>query len=196
MPAPNTVFIVEDEALIAMELADRLARLGYKVAGRATRGDQAIEALATSSPDLILMDIRLAGNLSGIETAARLRETQDTPVVFLTAYSDADTLRKAGQTQPFGFLVKPIDERELHATLQMALYKSAAEKQLREANRQLQEALDSVKRLKGLIPICMSCKKIRDPKDYWHQLEEYITEHTDATFSHGLCPHCFEEQMK
>lgn len=193
---PTTILIVEDEALIAMELHDRLTRLGYKVTGTAARGERALEQLAGNVPDVVLMDINLAGQLNGIETAARLRETHDLPVVFLTAYSDDELLQKAGETQPSGFLVKPFEERELHATIQVALYKHAAEKRLRETNRQLQEALANVKRLQGLVPICMCCKKIRDPRDYWHDLETYLSEHTEAKFSHGYCPQCFEVQMQ
>jgi PAS domain S-box-containing protein len=137
---PRTrVFIVEDEALIAMEVQDRLGALGYAVCGLASRGEQALDAIAERVPDIVLMDVRLAGTLSGIETAERLRERLDVPVIFLSAYSDADLLRRAGEVLPFGYLVKPFEERELHATIQMAIYKHRMERALREAYARLDE---------------------------------------------------------
>ena len=138
-PSAIRVLIVEDEALIAMEIADRLGSLGYTVCGSTSRGEQALEEIQVTRPDLVLMDVRLAGKLSGIETAARLREIRDLPVIFLSAYSDAELLRRAGEVQPFGYLVKPFEERELHATIQMAIYKHRMEHALREANARLDE---------------------------------------------------------
>jgi PAS domain S-box-containing protein len=139
VPSPASVFIVEDEALIAMELKDRLTSLGYTVAGSASRGEEALVRIATDRPDLVLMDIHLAGALDGIQTAGRLREWTELPVIFLSAYSDADLLGQAGKVEPFGYLVKPFEERELHATIQMALYKHRMEQALRDANTQLDE---------------------------------------------------------
>lgn len=139
VPSPASVFIVEDEALIAMELKDRLTSLGYTVAGSASRGEEALVRITDDRPDLVLMDIHLAGALDGIQTAGRLRERSDLPVIFLSAYSDADLLGQAGKVEPFGYLVKPFEERELHATIQMALYKHRMEQALRDANTQLDE---------------------------------------------------------
>ncbi len=138
--APQTkVFIVEDEALIAMEVQDRLSALGYLVCGLASRGEQALEAITARTPDVVLMDVRLAGTLTGIETAERLRDRLDVPVIFLSAYSDSELLRRAGEVLPFGYLVKPFEERELHATIQMAIYKHRMERALRESYTRLDE---------------------------------------------------------
>ncbi|MBX5462592.1 MAG: PAS domain-containing protein [Steroidobacteraceae bacterium] len=137
--SPTRVFVVEDEALIAMELRDRLTDLGYVVMGTASRGEQALEAIPACAPDVVLMDVRLAGTLTGIETAARLRPHLDVPIIFLSAYSDAELLREAGEVLPFGYLVKPFEERELHATIQMALYKHRMERELRESHARLEE---------------------------------------------------------
>jgi len=127
------LFVVEDEALIAMELVDRLTNLGYEVVGDAASGEVAIGEIAARSPDLVLMDIRLAGPMSGIDAAVALRERGlAVPVVFLTAYSDPDLLERAKTVEPAGYLVKPFEERELHATVQMALYKGRAEVERRE----------------------------------------------------------------
>jgi PAS domain S-box-containing protein len=133
------IFIVEDEALIQMEIGDRLSQLGYVVCGAAARGEVAIGQIAETAPDLVLMDINLAGEIDGIETARRLRERSRLPIVFLTAYSDDALLRRAGETDPFGYLMKPFRERELHATIQMALLKHRLERTLHEANERLEE---------------------------------------------------------
>jgi PAS domain S-box-containing protein len=135
------VYVVEGEALIAMELADQLARLGYQVCGVAAAGEQALPEILIAMPDLVLMDIRLAGKLTGVEVAAQLRVRADIAVVFLTAYSDPELLRAAGETEPHGFLVKPFDERSLHATIEMALYTQRMERALRLANAQLEESV-------------------------------------------------------
>jgi PAS domain S-box-containing protein len=135
---PCNIFIVEDEALIAMEIKDRLKGLGYKVCGVAARGEVALPEIARAKPDLVLMDIHLAGEMNGIETAARLARTSDIPVIYLTAYSDDGLLRQAADTGPFGYLVKPFEGRELHVTIQMALYKHRMERRLRAANEELQ----------------------------------------------------------
>jgi len=138
--APKTkVFIVEDEALIAMEVQDRLSALGYTVCGLSSRGEQAVDAIVERVPDVVLMDVRLAGSLTGIETAELLRDRVDIPVIFLSAYSDSELLRRAGEVLPFGYLVKPFEERELHATIQMAIYKHRMERALREAYARLDD---------------------------------------------------------
>jgi len=137
---PYKVFVVEDEALIAMELRARLVRLGYFVCGSTGRGEDAIQQVADTRPDLVLMDINLGGGWSGIETASRLRELGEIPVVFLTAYSDSELVRKAVDLHPFGYLVKPFDERELHATVEMALYRHRMERKLSERTKQLEDA--------------------------------------------------------
>src|SRR5262245_1989610 len=114
------IYIVEDEALIAMELSDRLTHLDYVVCGRAAHGEKALEEIPAARPCIVLMDIQLAGKLTGIETALRLRQQVDVPVVFLSAFSDARLVSDAVAAGSFGYLVKPFEERELHATLQAA----------------------------------------------------------------------------
>lgn len=109
MNTPTSIFIVEDESLIAMELKDRLLGLGYAVAGTVAQGEKALATLQTKGVDLVLMDINLSGDLDGIETARRLHEWSDTPVVFVTAYSDSILLERAGKVEPFGYLVKPFE---------------------------------------------------------------------------------------
>lgn len=127
------IFIVEDEALIVMELKDRLERLGHTVCGTAARGEDAAVVIPDSAPDLVLMDIKLSGAMDGIETARAVLERIDVPVVYLTAYSDEKVLERAAVRGPFGYLVKPVVERELVAAIAMALYRHSMEKRLRES---------------------------------------------------------------
>lgn len=138
----SSIYIVEDEALIAMEISDRLSHLGYRIVGRAARGEKALEEIPNVRPDLVLMDISLAGQFTGIETATRLKPLLDVPVVFLTAFSDADTLEQALGAEPFGYLVKPFEERELHATIQAALYRHQLQSVLRNQKVELERAVE------------------------------------------------------
>jgi len=117
------ILIVEDETLIAMELKDRLERNHYIVCGVVARGEDAIGQIEQFEPDVALMDVHLAGRLNGIETAKQLRAKRDIPVIYLTAYSDPWLIEQAAKTEPYGYLVKPFEERELRATIDLALYK-------------------------------------------------------------------------
>ncbi|MBU1564711.1 MAG: response regulator [Proteobacteria bacterium] len=187
------IMIVEDEVLIAAELAQQLNSLGYNVPVSVTSGEKALEKLAEVTPDLILMDIQLKGELDGIETAMHIHDHHKIPVIFLTAFADDTFLQKAKTSEPFGYLIKPIDIRELHSTIEMALFKAAAEREKEQLIRELQAALAENKILKGFIPICASCKKIRDDKGYWEQIEKYIQDHSRAIFSHSICPDCIQK---
>lgn len=135
------IYIVEDDALIAMELIDRLTRLGYEICGKAARGEQALEEILRINPDIVLMDICPAGELNGIDTAARLRRLLNVPIVFLSAFSDAKLVEEAVGSGVFGYLLKPFEEHELHATLQAALAKHQLERTLQEANTTLNETV-------------------------------------------------------
>lgn len=121
----HRVFVVEDEALLAMELETRLRDLGYTVCGSAKRGEGLTSLVLDAAPDVLLMDISLAGDVDGITAARALQEQMDIPIVFLTAYSDGPMLHRAMAVSPYGYLVKPFEERELHATLQAALERHA-----------------------------------------------------------------------
>ncbi len=122
------ILIAEDEAIVAKDLCDSLKSLGYLVAGVVRTGEEAIEKAADKA-DLILMDIRLAGKIDGIEATRQIRSRFSTPVIYLTAYADEEMLERAKVTEPFGYLVKPFQERELRPAIEMALYKSQAEKE-------------------------------------------------------------------
>ncbi len=128
---PRRVMIVEDEALIALDLERRLGRLGFDVVGVADNLEEAVELFAETRPDLVLMDIFIRGASDGIDTARAIGKISDTPVIFLTAYADEDTVRRAAQTSPYGYLLKPFDERTLFATITVALERYAADTRVR-----------------------------------------------------------------
>ncbi|MBT9558895.1 MAG: response regulator [Myxococcales bacterium] len=115
------IFIVEDEAVVALELKDHLRRMGYEVCGHAARGVSALREIPLSAPDLVLMDINLRTGPSGLDVAERLRETIDIPVIFLTAYSDIDIAERASRLRCFSYLVKPYDPRVLRSNIELAL---------------------------------------------------------------------------
>jgi CheY-like chemotaxis protein len=139
--------VVEDEGITAKDIEARLTRLGYDVPAVAHSGPEAIAKAARTRPDLVLMDIRLKGPMDGVEAAQRLRTRYGIPVTYLTAYADDDTLARAQTTAPYGYLVKPFDERELHATIQMALYRHHQEKRRTEAERLLTSVNDALLQL-------------------------------------------------
>ena len=136
------IFIVEDETIIAMALEDSLIYSGYQVCGKATSGEVALEKIAATQPDLILMDIRLAGEMTGIEAAHQVRSQFQIPIIFLTALNDSDTLEKAKLTEPFGYLIKPCEDRDLITSIEIGLARHRAETAIRaalEKEKELQE---------------------------------------------------------
>jgi PAS domain S-box-containing protein len=138
------VLIAEDEAIIAMDLAAELEKLGHSVTAIVASGDEALRSVMHDPPDLVLMDITLKGQMTGIETAQRLKETTDIPVIYLTSHADTATIRQATLTGPIGYVLKPFNERELHATIQVGLYRYRAEIKSRKLERWLTAALDSM----------------------------------------------------
>lgn len=138
------ILIVEDEAIVARDIATQILALGYKVAGMATSGEQAISLAEERRPDLVVMDIQLGSAMDGIVAAQVIRERFSIPIVFLTAFDADDILGRAKLSEPFGYILKPFSERELRAVLAMALYKHQAEAKLLTSTRQLQALSRSV----------------------------------------------------
>lgn len=143
MKPPARILVVEDESIVAFNLQQRLSRLGYEVPAIAVSGQECVDQVENTRPDLVLMDIHIQGELDGIDVAARLRETYSVPVIYLTAYSEDSTLERARKTRPYGYLLKPFSERELHATIQMAFERHKLENELIDSRRMLQQALDA-----------------------------------------------------
>lgn len=127
------ILVVEDETIVSLDLQNSLKILGYKVVGAASNGPEAIAKAESTRPDLVLMDIILKGDMDGVQAAEAIHARLNVPVIFLTACADEATLHRAKVTEPFGYMIKPFEERELHSHIEIALYKHRIEKQLRES---------------------------------------------------------------
>jgi diguanylate cyclase (GGDEF)-like protein len=152
------ILIVEDESIIAEDISDSLISLGYRITGMVYSGEEAIEAAAQFRPDLVLMDVNLQGEMDGITAAAEIRSRFQIPVVYLTAYTDENTLRRVNATKPYGYIVKPFEEKNLHTTIQLALHKHEYDSLTNLPNRsllreQLNQVLDKQKELPAIIPV-------------------------------------------
>ena len=307
---PTHILIVEDELIFARNLQLTIEKLGCIVDGIVRSGPDAVRIVDQSKPDLVIMDIHIEGPFDGIETA-RFMQARDIPVIFLTAFGDKDTLERAKQAEPYGYLTKPADFQQLPYAIEITLYKHCMNRKLRDSehllsailfsigdgviatdasdhivllnpmaetltgwssaearnqtlravfdteptkatidggtfqqettltrrdgrrslvrtNRssltddsgrnlgfvivfhditeqkqcerdreryieELKSAMASIKTLSGLIPICANCKKIRTDSGYWMQVEQYVREHSDADFTHSICPQCITE---
>ncbi len=141
---PATILIVEDERIIAKGIEKRLGVLGYSVVGSTGSGETAIRLAAELRPDLVLMDIHLGAGMDGIEAAARIREALELPVVFLTAFSDDATLQRAKLTEPFGYILKPYEDKDLQTAIEIGLYRHRAERGVRENEQWLSATLGSI----------------------------------------------------
>jgi PAS domain S-box-containing protein len=132
---PARVLVVEDDRVVARDIQEQLTRLGHTVVATAVRCDEAIAIATERRPDIILMDIRLDDGSDGVEAAQHIRDRLQLPVIFLTAYADEATITRASVTEPFGYLLKPFEESQVRTAIELALYRSAAEKKLRESER-------------------------------------------------------------
>lgn len=138
------ILVVEDEAVVALSLCDSLKRLGYDPQGPVSTGEKALKLAEKSLPDLILMDIRIKGDIDGIQTATELGKKYSVPVLYLTAYTDDTTIARAQATEPYGYLVKPYEEKELRSAIEIALYRHRSERRLKKVERWLASTLRSI----------------------------------------------------
>ena len=135
--AKTQILVVEDEHIVAKDIQSRLQGLGYHIPAVASSGEEALQKAEETRPDLVLMDIRLKGPMNGVEAAEELRRRFNIPVVYLTAYADDHTLHRAKVTEPFGYILKPFEERELYTCIEVALYKHQMEQKLKESEQWL-----------------------------------------------------------
>jgi CheY-like chemotaxis protein len=191
--SPGIILIVDDNPTNLGVLFDYLKELGYRVLVH-TNGESAITAIRHMPPDIVLLDVMMPG-MDGFETCRRLKAdnaTKDIPVIFMTALTDTVDEVNGLEAGAVDYITKPIKVEIVSARIHTHLAFRSTQKQLEEKNLQLQQALKNVKILSGLLPICANCKKIRDDEGFWQQVEIYIRDHTDAKFSHGICPDCME----
>lgn len=188
------ILIVEDEVATGLALMKKLERLGHQVHEEVIRfGEEVADAVEEARPDLILMDINLKGEMKGTQIASIVKNKYDLPIIFLTAHSDESNLSEAIKSDPYAYLKKPASIDDLRICLEITLHKFQVDRENKNLIAELEAALDKIKTLHGLIPICSKCKNIRNDKGYWQKIEAYIHEHSEADFSHGICPECLKK---
>lgn len=169
----------------------------YELTG-ASNGKDALRLVQTTNPDLILLDIMMP-EMSGFEVCRTLKEQdafRDIPVIFITALIEAADEARGFEVGAVDYITKPFKPAILKHRIITHLELKSQREALARKNSELEEALARVKELSGLLPICMHCKKIRDDSGYWSQLETYISLHSQALFSHGICPECYAIEME
>jgi DNA-binding NtrC family response regulator len=183
------ILIIDDDPGLRKTLADILLVKGYEVLA-AGDGAGGHALLAGNIVNLVLLDLTLP-DISGVELLGRIKaDYPSTEVIILTGNATIESAIKATNMGAFSYLLKPYDVDQLLVNIKRAIEKQQANENLIRRNIELQNALDQVKTLSGIITICMQCKKIHNPDGSWEVLESYITKHTDALFSHGLCKEC------
>jgi DNA-binding response OmpR family regulator len=192
------VLIAEDERVTARLLSQVVESWGYETV-TAVDGPEALAVLeADDPPQLALLDWMLPG-LDGPEVCRILRvaaRPTSTYLILLTSKNERADLVAGLQAGADEYLVKPIDREELRVRLHAGARIVDLQQRLATQVHDLEAALINIKKLTGLLPICAYCKSIRDDSNYWHRVEEYVTEHSGATFSHGICPKCLPEVTK
>lgn len=143
MPKAN-IFIVEDSFIVALHLQTTLENEGYRVVGKSDSGESALASMEQIKPDLVLMDIMLTGQMDGIQAAATIKQKFNLPVIYITALTDANTIQRAKVTEPYGYLTKPFEDREIFTVIEMALYKHGIESKLRESEEKYFSTVNSI----------------------------------------------------
>lgn len=192
IPAPKRVLIADDEALVMNLIQGELEAIGMTVVGKASDGHRVVELTRELRPDVVLMDIAMPEQ-DGLTAAALIQQECPTPVVILSAHEGVQDIARATAAGVGAFLVKPPRASELERAIAIAVARHADLMELRRINGELKQAMAEIRTLGGLLPICCSCKKIRDDQGYWNQIEAYISEHTDTRFTHSYCPDCLKK---
>lgn len=204
----SKIVIIDDDILSLSLMTSLLHKAGFDYICTATGGRQGVALILQELPDLIVLDYVLP-DMNGFDVCAQLKQheqTRDIPVFIITgATVDYDmTMESAFKTGASEYFTKPVrltdflprmltalkSKKLLDQVRQEVALRLKAEQEQQKLIQELQQALDSIKKLKGLLPICTSCKKIRDDDGYWQNVEKYIREHSEAQFTHGICPDC------
>ena len=193
---PIAVLYVEDEPITRSAVA-RMLKRRVETLYEAENGKEGLELFKRNRPNIVISDIRMPV-LDGIEMSKEIKLLdKNSKIILTTAHSDASILLDSIEVGVDKYILKPLDMNVLYAAMDQCAETVMLERQIQQQNREkdeliakLQEALENVKKLSGLIPICSNCKKIRNDEGYWRQIEGYISEHSEARFSHGICPDC------
>jgi PleD family two-component response regulator len=191
MLTEGTILIVDDTPENLTLLRSMLTEKGYRVLA-AINGELALKAVRTNLPDLILLDIRMPG-MDGYEVCKQLKSEEKTrkiPVIFISALNEVDDKVKALSLGGVDYITKPFQAEEVLARIKTHLALRSLQKSLEDKNAQLQKALDEIKILQGIIPICTNCKKVRDDENFWNNVEGYLKKRLDIELSHSVCPDC------
>ncbi len=198
---PPRILVVEDDYLVSETIVRMLKGIHCELAGKASDGIKAVEMVCSERPDLVLMDIQMP-DMDGIEAACQIQEQCPTPIVILTAFETQELVERASEAGVCAYLTKPPTVQEIERAITIALARHGdlvalrkMNTELETKNAELQAALDEIETLRGILPVCMYCKKIRDDTGYWEQVDIYIGRHTPAKISHGMCPDCMKEHF-
>ncbi len=195
---PIRVLLAEDDAVSRRVVETFLARWGFEVVA-VSDGDEAWRILQGSdAPNFIILDWMMPG-VGGVELCRRVRERgHPSPayIILLTARTSREDIVSGLESGADDYVTKPFHNEELRARVRGGARIVELQTSLAQRVRELEEALARVRLLQGLLPICSYCKKIRNDQNYWQQVEAYISEHSEAVFSHGICPDCFENFVK
>ncbi len=193
------VLIAEDDYLVSETIKRALKELGYKLAGKASDGEEAVEMACTLNPDVVLMDIQMP-ELDGLEATRQIQSCCPKPVVILTAHESQGLVEKASEVGASAYLIKPPKRTEIERAITIALARHDVlmesrqlNKELTIQNEKLEKALAEINILRDILPICANCKKIREDDGYWMQIDHYFQNHADVTFTHGMCPDCVKK---
>jgi response regulator RpfG family c-di-GMP phosphodiesterase len=189
--------LIVDDTPENLAILYKMLREDYELIG-AGSGQEALRVLESVTPDMILLDIMMP-EMSGLEVCRIIKEQdslREIPVIFITALTEEADEARGFLAGAVDYITKPFKKSILKHRICTHLQLKFQRDALARKNLELEEALARVNELSGLLPICMHCKKIRDDKGYWNQLETYISEHSEALFSHGICPECYKVEMQ
>jgi sigma-B regulation protein RsbU (phosphoserine phosphatase) len=190
--------IADDDFTYRRMLEALLAKWGYDLVVTSD-GDAAWQVLqAPDAPQLAILDWMMPGK-DGVEICRQIRESsQSDPkyIILLTSKGGKKDIVSGLDAGADDYITKPFESEELRARVQVGERILRLQSELARRVKELQEALDQIETLEGILPICMYCKKIRNDQNYWQQVESYISQHSQAEFTHGLCPECFEKHIK
>jgi len=192
------ILIAEDEPISRRVLEATLAKWGHEVLVCCDGSDAWQTLQREDAPPLVILDWMMPG-MDGVEICQRLRATRAAKpvyIILLTAKGRKEDIIAGLEAGADDYIIKPFDREELRARLQVGVRILKLQSALADRVRELQEALSRVKRLQGLLPICSYCKRIRDDRNYWQQVEAYVAEHSDVQFSHSVCPECYGKFVK
>ena len=188
------ILIVDDQPVIIRTLSQLLNHDYHILAVK--EGVKALEiARSEKQPDLILLDISMP-DINGYEVCEKLKADELTakiPIIFVTAKDEADEEERGFLAGASDYIVKPFHPAVVQARIKVNIERKLALEKLKYKIIELKKALNEIKKLQGIIPICSNCKKIRDDEGYWQQVEDYFHEHNDTEFTHGICPDCMKK---